>query len=102
MLLRNAACASDMWQGTPDQTVNDFKQIASLRLLRLKKCILRIYYRIGRLRPVLNSVRNHVGQECPTNFIRPGKALLAYRKTTECHDRDIIVLISPIRMSSNI
>jgi hypothetical protein len=40
-----------MWQGTPDQTVNDFKQIASLRLLRLKKCMQRTYYRVGRLRP---------------------------------------------------
>ncbi len=46
--------------------------------------------------------RNPVGQESPTSTSGLVNALLAHGKTTERHDRDIIVLISPVGMSSNI
>ena len=46
--------------------------------------------------------RNPVGQDYPTYISGLDNALLAHGKTTERHDRDIIVLLSPIGMSSNI
>ena len=46
--------------------------------------------------------RNPVGQESPTSTSGLDNALRAHGKTTERHDRDIIVLLSPIGMSSNI
>lgn len=46
--------------------------------------------------------RNPVRQQSPRGTSGLNNALLAHGEATERHDRDIIILISPIRMSSNI